>query len=677
MVKKKSISNAFLIAIILSVLLLVFDAHFGGAQTGTNVNSVVGSNTAWTQAGSPYNLLGPTLVSSGVTLTIEAGAIVNLNTYYLQINGTLVIEGTSDNPAVINSSTTNAGQIEFTASSTSWNQQSDSGCIIKNAVLNQTVVSISDCSVYISNNVFNDAAGMTTVNVAIDTSGGSSVISNNFFNACGLNLDDNSTLTDNIIQGGIGIYGGYPYISGNSISGGSSYFFIGRDWDRDYSTVAIEGQSSPTLIDNTLSSIAFDVEDGNGNDVFDALIANNTINGGIGIGSGTGTVVISNNIISGSGITGSSAIATTITKNLIINTNIGLQIGDAVVQNNTIMNSQIAISLDSAVSPTITWNNIENSSQYNIKLSETSNDINASNNWWGTTDSQAINQTIYDFKDDFNLGNVSFVPFLTAPNPEAPTIPLNPFPSVSVTPVSGIMDEGQSNTFTANPVGGSGIYTSYQWYVDGSVQSGETAPNFTFIAPSAGSHLITVTVTDNLGFTSDQSSASSVTVNSYLNVLIGSGQTLEVGQSKTLTASVSGGTPGFSYQWYLNNLAVEGQTSSTYVFTPSAIGSYTVFCNITDSASTPQVASSFKITLTVTAALDSPSVSPSPVTTPTPTVTAAPASISTSTPSATSTATPSSTTLVSEFPSIIAALTALIAASTTILLRIRKLKNKR
>ena len=46
----------------------------------------------------------------------------------------------------------------------------------------------------------------------------------------------------------------------------------------------------------------------------------------------------------------------------------------------------------------------------------------AKNNWWGTTDQQAINQTIYDSNDDFNLGTINFVPFLNSPNPQAPSL---------------------------------------------------------------------------------------------------------------------------------------------------------------------------------------------------------------------------------------------------------------
>ncbi len=47
--------------------------------------------------------------------------------------------------------------------------------------------------------------------------------------------------------------------------------------------------------------------------------------------------------------------------------------------------------------------------------------INATYNYWGTTDQQAINQTIYDFKNDYNLGSVAFVPFLDLPNSQSPS----------------------------------------------------------------------------------------------------------------------------------------------------------------------------------------------------------------------------------------------------------------
>ena len=111
-------------------------------QAATVPPSIISTDTIWTVASSPYNLSGPTLVSSGVTLTIQAGATINVNSYYLQVNGTLNAVGTSTNPIHINSASVNAGQIRFTASSIGWNQQTSTGCTIQNAIINQTVISI-------------------------------------------------------------------------------------------------------------------------------------------------------------------------------------------------------------------------------------------------------------------------------------------------------------------------------------------------------------------------------------------------------------------------------------------------------------------------------------------------------------------------------------------------------
>ena len=55
-----------------------------------------------------------------------------------------------------------------------------------------------------------------------------------------------------------------------------------------------------------------------------------------------------------------------------------------------------------------------------------------------------------------------------------------------------------------------------------------------------------------------------------------------VGRSQTFSSSVSGGTPPYAYQWYLNDTAVLGATSSNWTFTPRSAGHYKVYLNVTD-----------------------------------------------------------------------------------------------
>ena len=163
------------------------------------------------------------------------------------------------------------------------------------------------------------------------------------------------------------------------------------------------------------------------------------------------------------------------------------------------------------------------------------------------------------------------------------SVTVNSAPTVSVSPTSWTMDVGQSKTFTATPSGGSGTYTSYQWYVGGSAQSGATASTFSFVPASSGSYSITVTVTDSLAATSAQSNT--VTVNVYPTLVVSVSPTntiLYYGQSQTFTASVLGGAPSYNYQWYLNGASVIGANSATWMFTPTADGTWNIYVIVTD-----------------------------------------------------------------------------------------------
>ena len=136
-----------LITITISGLAFVNSINPTSGQTGTEVNGIISSNTTWTQANSPYTFTGPVAVNVGVTLTIQAGVTININSlYYLQVNGTLVAIGANTNQIRLS-----GGYIKFMQSSTSWNQQTQTGCIIDNAVLTCSI-DIYNASPLISNN---------------------------------------------------------------------------------------------------------------------------------------------------------------------------------------------------------------------------------------------------------------------------------------------------------------------------------------------------------------------------------------------------------------------------------------------------------------------------------------------------------------------------------------------
>jgi hypothetical protein len=386
---RKSLLVAFLAVLVVCVIVASAQL-FNTVKAATNVSGIISSDTTWTKANSPYNLTGNVLVDSGVTLTIEADTTLNFNDHYIRVNGSLTIQpdvtiniksvvgggsiqvngvmtarGTSTNPIHVNGGSYYYAwiappvysSIVFSQSSVGWNEQTGSGCIIENVILSSTNIDINN-SPKITDNTFINNSGVTV-------SGGSPVISKN------------------TINGPISISGGSPTISNNYIKNGQIFYY--SDYGGDY----------VTIIDNVISHAR-------------------------GQSSSTGIWFLG----------GSAGGHVLIERNLITNSDVGIEIFNPntndlqtslTIQKNTIINNIVGISIKDPCSPTIINNNIYNNST-NIELSlYASNDIDVTYNWWGTTDTQAISQSIVDFEDDFNLGKVTFVPFLTEPNPEAPT----------------------------------------------------------------------------------------------------------------------------------------------------------------------------------------------------------------------------------------------------------------
>ncbi len=442
--KKTAFAVSFLvISIVLCLVPSVFNV--GTAQAYSSKSGIISQNETWTAAGSPYNLTANVLIDSGVTVTVESGAVVNLGSYYIRVNGSLVVQpgvnlnmgsmssgiqvyglldarGTSSNTIRVNGAygytvwiaPPSYSYITFYAKSTTANSsQAQTGSVIEHAILNSTYISTA-CSVTMRDCVFD---------TAIKVLGGAPLIHHN------------------IIKCGLSIEAGSPTISSNSFDRG--FITLGGD---DGNIVVVNNviDASASLYNGACAGISF------GGSLY------------------YGTMLVEKNLIKNcfTGIAIFSPNHSTITTMLT-------------VRQNTLTDNQIGISVSNSYQPTVTDNNFE-SNDINVKMltgySGNSKDISIPNNWWGTTDTAVIDQSIVDYYDDFNLGKVTYQPILThrvssaspdlnalppvveaSPTPEAASATSEPTSALPATPTYTPPVESTQPTQTTEPTSASNV----------------------------------------------------------------------------------------------------------------------------------------------------------------------------------------------------------------------------
>ena len=405
--------NKFHLALILLVLLAcsmlsVSTINLGKAENGTQVSGIIAADTAWTKENSPYALTGNILVDNGVTLTIQEGAIVNLNDFYIHVNGSFQAVGNDD---IIEISD---GEIVFSENSMDWNNSNGKGCIIQNCNFSFTSLSVSSAPLIQNNNFFGAGPSSTITYGDIyseKVSDSALIIQNNTF--CGESYRNAITL-----------FLGTSFIQNNRIMN----YQIG---------IHIENGSSQ-IVNNTISScdLAINIPG------YSYSIGHSNITGNLIVNNGD----FSDNIIIGLAVS-RGGVCSAGSADPVYVTN---------VCNNTISANTYGIVVDDAPAY-LANNNIFGNTRYNIQRYDSSaspnREIIANESWWGTTNSESINQTIYDFKNDFNLGIVNFVPYLTAPNQAAPTyVDVSSSGGGTIKP-AGVtrLNYGESQTFVITP----------------------------------------------------------------------------------------------------------------------------------------------------------------------------------------------------------------------------------
>ena len=315
----------------------------------------------------------------------------------------------------------------------------------------------TSASPLISNNTFSGAG--------INLSGNSPVIANNTLRNGNIILDSNSSavVSNNTIAAttypylgtqGIMLYGRGTAVINNTISGSTvgvipnensriennTFFTVNSAIEVSYYNTSIIGN----FIHGTSTGI--EIENTSG-----TTVKNNVINSNLyGVTTYSGNVTLTGNTLTNNSKIAIQIVAPysilqgnmTIQKNTIINSSSGIDAAltyagnmliqgnlvsncseamhitagnaNALIDNNTILSSGIALGVEKYSTPeplSLVYNNFGNN-LWNIYLTNSPNDLNAPNNWWDRTDASSINQTLYDFKFDFNLGRVNFVPFL-------------------------------------------------------------------------------------------------------------------------------------------------------------------------------------------------------------------------------------------------------------------------
>ncbi|MCI2257282.1 Ig-like domain-containing protein, partial [Domibacillus sp. PGB-M46] len=369
---KKVITLCFLFMFFAIPVEILAEENFG-----TEISGLISKDTTWSKEGSPYNLSGNVYVDEGVTLTIEEGVRIISDTILkkqLTVEGKIVVQGTEDKMV-------NFDNIYFTLKS--------NDNTLNYTSFNNYIVSLKGKNNLFSNSLFNSS-------VHID--GDSNSFSNSDFNQ--VNIRGNKNLINGCNIKPVHSFASYAlYIEDGAENNKLNNCKVEHLKDG----VWIDGHEN--LIENFVVRSL-----GTGIKVFtlnyfgttpDILIKNSNIensNIGISIDKNSNNTHILNSKIQNNLIGVDARAKVSIINNDISNNDKGL-----IINRVPDYNTQAS---------TITFNNIYNNKEFNLKAKYNTK-VDAPNNYWGSSDKTIIEKGIYDFYDDFSLAKVIYEPYLT------------------------------------------------------------------------------------------------------------------------------------------------------------------------------------------------------------------------------------------------------------------------
>lgn len=437
-------------------------ARASSAAPQTQVCGKLTSDTEWTAANSPYEVTCDVPVPSGVTLTIDPGVDVEFDFgTRLQVGGKLVANGTATAGITLHGAVTSESNpscpplsypgevwcgVEFVAGASA-------GTSVTYVTIDAAAAGLSNvpAGATIHNDTFsNDNEGIT---FSGDSGSGTATTQNNTFtnDDTGINspnglISQSDTFHDNDPNVS-DIYGsGAINVTGDAMDGGIYDTAVSADVTMSNSKAAGEiyaySANLPASIHIDSSTLTGGVVAYSPYYTADITIRNSAVDGSVQAPSSasySSSVYLSGDTIHGTVADPSPGVLAP--SGTIESTSIeGFATGlfgqfDLSVADSNISNNVVGIELPGGSSTVhINNDNIQSNADYNVRVTGTANSdsadsIDATNNYWGTSDPSEIERSIYDCNQDLTVACVTFEPFQSAPVAPATPSPTSTGPA--------------------------------------------------------------------------------------------------------------------------------------------------------------------------------------------------------------------------------------------------------
>ena len=199
-----------------------------------------------------------------------------------------------------------------------------------------------------------------------------------------------------------------------------------------------------------------------------------------------------------------------------------------------------------------------------IPAAADSNDTSASGSYYC-----AVTNTTYGVTANTSSASITLV---------KPTLTINSQPA------SATVYAGVSNTFSVGATTSIGNLT-YQWKKGGVDINGATSASYTATETTVGTYQYTCVVTNSTYNLTSTTDAATLTVNNAIVTINSQPANTTVGIGVAATISVGATTTAgtLSYQWKENGVNV-GSNQNSYTVTKAAIGTFSIYCVITNAA---------------------------------------------------------------------------------------------